>query len=123
MPKKQSPFKDASILVKDIESFLKSHSSLFKFQGNRISHFFEMNCYNYVVKFYENDGFNVVPQNLQQGIFKYKISAAGKPENFSHFLVSKNIKGKQYDFEIHHNLSIECAYENDIFYTADISVI
>jgi hypothetical protein len=123
MPKKQTTFKDASILIKDIESFLKAHSSLFKFQGSRISHFFEMNCYNYVVKFYENNGFSVVPQNLEQGIFKYKISAVGNPENFSHFLVSKKIKGKQYDFEIHHNLSIECAHENDIFYTADISVI
>lgn len=123
MTKKKTPFKDASILIKDIELFLTKHSSLFRSQGSRISHFFEMNCYNYVVKFYETNGFKVSPQNIKQGVFKYKISAAGNPDNFSHFLVSKNIKGHQYDFEIHHNLSIECAYENDIFYTADISVI
>lgn len=123
MAKTKTPYKDASILIRDIESFLSRHSSLFRSQGTRISHFFEMSCYNYVVKFYETNGFKVTPQNLQRGTFRYKISAVGNPENFSHFLVSKKVKETLYEFEIHHNLSIECAYEKDIFYTADISVI
>jgi hypothetical protein len=123
MAKTKTPYKDASVLIRDIESFLSKHSSLFRSQGTRISHFFEMSCYNYVVKFYETNGFKVVPQNLQRGIFRYKISAVGNPENFSHFLVTKKVKENLYEFEIHHNLSIECAHEKDIFYTADISVI
>ena len=123
MQNKNKPFKKASSLIRDIEIFLNTHSSVFKFQGSRISHFFEMNCYNYVVKFYESNGFKVSPQNLKSRVFHYKISAVGNPENFSHFLVTKDIKGISYEFEIHHNLSIECPYETDIFYTADISVI
>ncbi len=123
MPRRKGPFKDASILIRDIELFLTKHSSLFKSQGTRISHFFEMSCYNYVVKFYENNGFIVSPQNLKVGVFRYKISATGNPDNFSYFLISKNVKGSLYEFEVHHNLSIECAHESDIFYTADISVI
>ncbi len=123
MPKKKSPFKEASTLIREIELFLNKHSSLFRLQGTRISHFFEISCYNYVVKFYENNGFKIFPQNLKQGVFRYKISAGGNPDNFSHFLVSKNVRRNYYEFEIHHNLPIECAYERDIFYTADISVI
>lgn len=123
MLKRKAPFKDSSLLIRDIEAFLTKHSSLFRSQGSRISHFFEMSCYNYVVKYYQNNGFKVLPQNLKDGIFRYKISAVGNPDNFSHFLVSKNVKGNSYQFEIHHNLSIECAHEKDIFYTADISVI
>lgn len=123
MAKRKTPFKDTSILIRDIESFLGRYSDVFKLQGSRVSHFFEMSCYNDVVKFYENNGFTALPQNLKAGVFLYKISAAGNPDNFSHFLVSKEIKGKQYVFEVHHNLPIECAHEGDIFYTADISVI
>jgi hypothetical protein len=123
MPKKKTPFKDASIIIRDIELFLSKYSALFKSQGTRISHFFEMSCYNNVVKFYENNGFKILPENLKKGVFRYKISAAGNPDNFSYFVVSKSLRGVSYNFEIHHNLSIECAYEENIFYTADISVI
>jgi len=120
---KNTPFKDKDVLIKDIEAFLQKHSTLFRVQGTRISHFFEMNCYNYVVKYYQNHGFDVLPVNLDGKVFKYKISAAGDPKNFSHFLVSKTIGAQKYEFEIHHNLALECAHESEIFYTADISVI
>lgn len=123
MAKRKAPFKDTSILIRDIELFLGKYSTIFKIQGSRVSHFFEMSCYNYVVKYYEKNGFTVLPQNLKAGVFFYKISAAGNPDNFSHFLARKEIKGKEYVFEVHHNLPIECAHEEDIFYTADISVI
>ncbi len=117
------PFKDRDVLIKDIQGFLQKNSALFRLQGTRISHFFEMNCYNYVVKFYQNNGFTISPKNLDRGAFKYKISAAGDPNNFSYFLVTKTIGKKKYEFEVHHNLALECAHENEIFYTADISVI
>jgi subtilase family serine protease len=117
------PYKKASTLNKNIEKFLTKHSATFRYQGSRISHFFEMTCYNDVVKYYEKNGFVVSPRNLQDKVFRYKISANGNPDNFSHFLVTKTIRGKEYKFEIHHNLSIECPYEKEIFYTADISVI
>lgn len=121
--KKSKPYKKESTLIKNIEKFLNKHSTTLSFQGSRISHYFEMTCYNDVVRFYQERGFVVEPQNLKNGIFRYKISAAGNPENFSYFLVKKTVKEVDYNFEIHHNLSIECAHQADIFYTADISVI
>jgi hypothetical protein len=123
MSSRSRPYKKASLLVKDIEKFLIKHATTFGLQGSRISHYFEMGCYNDVVKFYEKNGFTVSPQNLKGTQFHYKISAHGDPDNFSHFAVSKALGDKVYEFEIHHNLSLECPYESEIFYTADISVI
>ncbi len=123
MNKRNRPYKKASSLVRDIEKFLTKHSATFRSQGSRISHYFEMGCYNDVVKFYEKNGFTVSAQNLKGTEFRYKISANGDPDNFSHFIVSKAIRDTVYEFEIHHNLSLECPHESEIFYTADISVI
>lgn len=120
---KSRPYKKASTLTRNIKKFLENHSATFAFQGNRIGHYFEMSCYNDVVKYYKDQGFTVSPQNLDGDVFRYKISAAGDPSNFSYFLATKTARGKEYAFEIHHNLSIECPHEDEIFYTADISVI
>ncbi len=117
------PYKKASTLTQNIEKFLEKHSTTFSFQGSRIGHYFEMSCYNDVVLFYKNTGFTVIPKNIKENVFRYKISALGNTSNFSYFLVTKTVKGVKYEFEIHHNLAIECPYEKDIFYTADISVI
>lgn len=110
-------------MIRDINRFLDKHSATFRSQGSRISHYFEMSCYNDVVQYYIKNGFSVTPQNLKDTQFRYKIGANGNPSNFSYFLVSKTIRGTLWEFEIHHNLSIECPYEPEIFYTADISVI
>lgn len=123
MSRRNQPYKKASSLIKDIEKFLTKHSATLKSHGSRISHYFEMGCYNDVVRFYEKNGFTVSSQNLKGTQFRYKISAHGDPDNFSHFLVSKASGDKVYVFEVHHNLSIECPHESEIFYTADISVI
>lgn len=123
MNRNSRPYKKASLLIQDIEKFLVKHSATFQSQGSRISHYFEMGCYNDVVKFYEKNGFTVAAQNLKDTQFRYKISAHGDPDNFSHFLVSKRVGERFYEFEVHHNLSLECPHESEIFYTADISVI
>lgn len=123
MPRQNQPFKKASSMISDIIKFLDKHATAFTHQGTRISHYFEMSCYNDVVEFYIKNGFTVKPQNLINRQFRYKIGANGNPDNFSHFVVSKNVRRKLYEFEIHHNLSIESPFESEIFYTADISVI
>ena len=109
--------------MKDISKFLEKHRVTFGVQGTRISHYFEMSCYNDVVLYYLKNGFTVSPRNLKDTQFRYKIGANGNPSNFSYFLVSKSLRNKLYEFEIHHNLSIECPFQQEIFYTADISVI
>ena len=119
----KGPYKDADKMMGEVESFLKDHSAMFRREVTRIGNYFEMNCFNYVVKYYETRGYAATAQNLKDGFFRYKISAAGNHNNFSYFLVSKQYDGELYEFEVHHNLPLECAQEKDIFYTADISVI
>lgn len=123
MPSQNKPFKKASFMIRDITRFLDKHATTFAHQGTRISHYFEMSCYNDVVEYYIKNGFTVTPQNLINRQFRYKIGANGNPDNFSHFIVSKKVRSKLFEFEIHHNLSVESPFESEIFYTADISVI
>lgn len=122
-----NPFKSVDDFEADINSFLRKHKAYINEQGRRISDYFEMNCYNYVVKYYENHGFTLSIENLQGGRFRYKLSPGGYPENFSYFLVSLEYKENdmQYrvNFEIHHNLTAQSGFQDDIYLTPDISVI
>jgi len=116
----KSPFKDKKLLISRINGFLGKYEKFFHDQASRINEYFEINCYNDVVKFYEKNGFKVYPQNTNSGKFIYKIKPTGHPENFSYFSVNS---GTFQLFEIHHNLSIESCLSNDIFYCPDISVV
>lgn len=122
-----NPFKSVEDFEAEINSFLRRHKTYINEQGNRISDYFEMNCYNYVVKYYENHGFILSIKNLIAGRFKYKLSTNGYPENFSFFsiLLKYEVEAKPYEvqFEIHHNLTVQSGFQNDIYVTPDISVI
>src|SRR5690606_18936540 len=85
-------------------------------------------CYNHIVRYYRNSGWGVTVQNLINGTqFKYKLTPAGYPENFSYFAIYKDIyvanQLKRVQFEIHHNLCIQSAIDDDIYITPDISII
>ena len=116
--KMSSPYKDKKLLISSIDKFLNKHGVFLKNRGDKISGYFEMTCFNDVVSFYENTGFQVKPMNLKGSVYVYKLSPSGYPENFSYFLISKDR-----EFEIHHSLSVESTIGNDLFYTPDIAVI
>lgn len=123
-PKKtSSPFKDVSLLEKEITDFINKFKSTVANHSNRISDYFEMSCYNLIVRFYENNGYVVTVQNLREGKYYYKCSPAGVQSNYSFFLVSKKIGGKSYEFEVQHNLAAQSSYNNEIFTNPDITVI
>ena len=86
-----------------------------------------MSCYNYIVRFYENQGFTLEVKNLIAKKFKYKLSPSGYPENFSFFEIRLENKFeeeiKEICFEIHHNLTVQSGHQEDIYLTPDISVI
>lgn len=113
-----SPFKDKKLLIHSISQFLSRHESFMENQGDRISDYFEMSCFNDVVSFYKASGFQVKPMNLVGGEFIYKLKPSGHAENFSYF----EINGKG-DYEVHHNLSIESKIGDAVFYTPDVSVV
>ena len=113
-----SPFKDKSLLITSIKKFLDRYGADIAQQGDKISGYFEMSCFNDTVTYYENNGFSVTPKNLNGGTYVYKLSPSGHPENFSYFEISNNG-----EFEIHHSLSVESVMGSDLFYTPDIAVI
>lgn len=130
--KSKNPFKESKLFEKEIETFLNNFKSNFAQYGSKINVLFEMSVLNYMVKYYEKceRHVEVRPQNLKEGVFRYKIKPQGYPENFSFFTVCiqrYNRKEKKYipveSFEIRSNLPIESRHEKKIFITPDISVV
>ena len=121
--KKTSPFKDQALLEKEITSFVNKFKATVQNQAKRISDYFEMSCFNYIVEFYENKGYTISIENLQQGKYRYKCSTSGIQDNFSHFKIIKKVGQRNYEFEIHHNLAVQSSHNEEIFTTPDISII
>lgn len=123
----KNPFKTPEAFEEEIKTFLRRHKTFVSKQANRISDYFEMCCYNHIVKYYEHHDFEVTIENLIAKKFKYKLSPTGYPSNFSFFKISKkNVfdgKAVVYEFEVHHNLTVQSAIDNEIYLTPDISVI
>lgn len=121
--KKRSPFKDVKELEKEITDYMNKHKVRIKNQASRISDYFEMCCFNYVVKFYERNGYVVSIENLQNGEYRYKCSTQGNQNNFSYFQVAIKPKNRWHRFHVHHNLAVQSSHEEDIYTTPDISVV
>jgi hypothetical protein len=49
-----NPFKSITDFESEINDFLKRNKTFISSHGNRISEYFEMCCYNYIVRYYEN---------------------------------------------------------------------
>jgi hypothetical protein len=121
--KRKSPFKDKEELKKEILGFINFYKASIANQADRMSDFFEMSCFNYIVKYYNLCGYEVRVENLQKGQYRYKCSTMGIQSNFSFFSLKKTEKGVSYEFEIHHNLAIQSAHHSKIFTTPDITII
>lgn len=121
--KTTSPFKDKALLEKEIRDFANKYKTTVVNQADRISDYFEMSCFNYIVRFYELKGYSVDVKNLQSGQYRYKCSTSGIQSNFSHFEASKNIANKEYKYEIQHNLAAQSSQDRLLFTTPDISII
>jgi hypothetical protein len=121
--RKISPFRNVAELEKEIQEFMNIHKTSFSNHASRISDYFEMCCFNYIVRFYDEKDYIVSIENLQDNKYRYKCSTQGNQENFSHFNVSKEKNGATHHFEIHHNLAVQSSHEPGIYTTPDITVI
>src|SRR5690606_15560043 len=83
--KKTSPFKDFALFEKEITDFANKYKTTVVNQVKRTSEYFEMTCFNYIVRFYELNGYSLEVKNLQSDKYRYKCSPAGIQSNFSHF--------------------------------------
>jgi hypothetical protein len=118
-----SPFNQKKELRADIVRFINRYKSTVSFQAKRLSDYFEMNCFNLIVKFYELNGYTIQIKNLQKKKYKYKCSPSGLQENFSYFTIKKSEGKKCFEFDIVHNLTVQSSHNNDIYTTPDISII
>lgn len=121
--KNKSPFKDQEELRKELTEFINTFKTTIVNHSKRISDYFEMGCFNNVVKFYKAQKYTTSIQGLQQGEYRYKCGTSGIQSNFSFFKVSKEHNKLLLEFEIHHNLAVQSAHNRDIFTTPDIAII
>lgn len=125
MATSRSPFRDNALFEREIAGFLGRFQTLFVQQIKKTSAFFEMACYNDLVKYYENSGFTVKPQNAQSRgkEFVYALSPSAKPANCSYFLAEKQYQtvGKV-SFEIRHNVRVQSAHDPGVFVSPDYVV-
>lgn len=123
MISKISPFKDVALLEKEIKEFANKFKATVVNQSKRISDYFEMSCFNYIVYYYERNEYIISIGNLQDGKYRYKCSTSGNQSNFSHFKATKQVGNQKYEFEIHHNLAVQSSQDKEIYTTPDISII
>ena len=119
--KRTTPFKAPADFEKDLTDFSNRYKVLLAEHAKRISDYFEMTCYNLVVRYYEKKGYELTVQNLQGGKFKFKCSPTGLLKNFSYFKAEK--EGGQGDVAyIYHNATAQSAFDEKVFTTPDIVV-
>jgi hypothetical protein len=122
----KSPFKDNKELQDSISKFLSLHGAIFIQNAKKTSAFFELAVYNDLVKFYERAGYEVRPWNLLGPLkaFIYALSTNAKPKNCSYFTVTRRYQnGDQRTFEVRHNLRVQSAHDEDVFFSPDYAVV
>lgn len=121
--KKTSPFKDHLLFEQELTDFANKYKTIVVNQAKRTSDYFEMTCYNYIIRFYENNGFDISVEGLQAGKYRYKCSPSGIQSNFSYFIVSRKEGKRTKKFEIQHNLAVQSSQDKEVFTTPDIAII
>jgi len=121
--KRTTPFKAPADFEKELTEFSNKYKVLLAEHAKRISDYFEMTCYNLVIRYYEKKGYGLEVQNLQAGKFKFKCSPIGLLKNFSYFKAIKTIDGGEDDVVyIYHNATTQSAFDDRVFTTPDIVV-
>lgn len=117
-----SPFKQKQKFKSDIKDFLNRYKTVVIGQSKRLTDYFEMNCFNLLIKYYLHNGYKAEVMNLQNKKYRYKCSPSGLIENFSYFTISKTVNSNKYQFDILHNISVQSSHCKEIYTTPDISV-
>lgn len=118
-----SLFKDSKEFEKELIEFSNKFKMTIVSHSKRISDYFEISCFNHLVKFYELNGYTLLVDNLQSNQYRYKCTTMGIQSNFSNFVAQKTFEGKLEEFEIQHNLAVQSSHDKELFTTPDISII
>lgn len=117
-PTKTSPFKDVSEFEKELKIFANKYKTIISEHSRRISDYFEMSCYNMMVRYYEHRGYKAMVENEIAGRFRIKCSPSGLIENFSYMKLVKD----NAIYYLYHNASVQSAHDTEVFTTPDIVV-
>ena len=121
--KRTTPFKAPSDFEKELTDFSNRYKTMLADHSNRISDYFEMSCYNFIIKYYEKKGYVLSVQNLQGGKFKFKCSPKGLLSNFSYFKAIKKEDSEEASvFYIFHNATVQSSFDSKVYTTPDIVV-
>ncbi len=118
-----TPFKAAADFEKELVTFANKYKTIIHDHSDKISDYFEISCYNMIIKYYEHRGYKMQVRNLKGGKFKYKCSPNGHLENFSYFCAMIHNGGNSEDvFYIFHNATVQSAHDKKVFTSPDIVV-
>ena len=120
--KRTTPFKSPENFEKELKAFSNRYKVLLAEHAKRISDYFEMTCYNLVIRYYEKKGFELSVQNLQGGKFRFKCAPTGLLKNFSYFKAIKDDGHGKDEAYIYHNATVQSAFDETVFTTPDIVV-
>lgn len=121
--KKTTPFKEPATFEKELTEFSNKYRMVIAEHSKRISDYFEMSCYNFVVRFYEKKGYQLSVQNLKGKKFRFKCSPTGLLGNFSYFKATKQSPdGTEDNVYIYHNATVQSAYDESVMTTPDIVI-
>ena len=125
---------DFERLANLVSDFLCRHKSSMYEIATHGTNVFEAFCFVIVVRHYEMAGYELKPENLLDGKFRFKYNTRGYPWNYSYFIVSSKEREAENDsglFEIRHNLKVSGAWvgaetDNDTdppMFALDVAVI
>ncbi|MCK4820624.1 hypothetical protein KA005_32970, partial [bacterium] len=100
-------------IANQVLDFLKRHqTSMYKITS-KSTNVFEAFCFVLFVRYYETVGYELKPQNLLDGKFRFKYNTRGYPWNYSYFVATEPLDQDSDSivlFEIRHNLKVAGAW-------------
>lgn len=119
----KSPYRDNEEFEKDLKEFANKFRVTIAEHSLKTSGYFEISCYNLILRYYEKKGYTLEVMNLQSDGFKFKCGPHGYINNFSYFKASKtDDEGQEETIYIFHNATAQSAYDEKVFTTPDIVI-
>ena len=99
-------------LANNISGFLEKYQTQLANIASHSTNVFEAMCFVLFARYYEEEGYQLKPENLADGKFHFRYSTNGNPWNFSYFAVldSESADTDARLFEIRHNQKVAGAW-------------
>lgn len=121
--KTKSPYRDKEEFEKDLTDFANKFRVTIAEHSLKTSGYFEISCYNLILRYYEKKGYTLEVMNLQSDGFKFKCGPHGYICNFSYFKAIKaDGDGHEETVYIFHNATAQSAFDDKVFTTPDIVI-